>query len=82
MERETFIQNYCTFLLSIIYHLNMHADTIAEKSRHPGNWLPLLRGQKRRKMAKNDVKLQKSAQNQRKIRRNGMCNLHTFICRV
>ena len=34
--------------------------------RHPGNWLPLLRGQKRRKATKNDVKLQKPAQNQRK----------------
>ena len=37
-----------------------------EKSRQPGNWFPSLRGQKQRKGAKNDVKLQKSTQNQRK----------------
>ena len=37
-----------------------------EKSRHPGNWLPSLRGQKRRKEKKNDVKLQISTQNKRK----------------
>ena len=30
-----------------------------EKSRHPRNWLPSLRGQKQRKGTKNDVKLQK-----------------------
>ena len=33
---------------------------------YPGNLLPSLRGQKRRKGARNDVILQKSAQNQRK----------------
>ena len=29
--------------------------------RHPGNWLPSLRGQKRSKAAKNDVKFKKNS---------------------
>ena len=38
---------------------------------YPGNLLPSLRGKKRLQGAKNDIKLQKSAQNQRKASPEG-----------
>ena len=38
-----------------------------DRIRHPGNWLPALNGQKRRKVAKkNNVKLAQQTQNLRK----------------
>ena len=43
------------------------------KNRHPDNWLPSVRGQKRRKAQKNDVKLPKQTKIKVKNRLNGKC---------
>ena len=46
-------------------YIYIYIYIIPEKNRPLGNWLPSVRGQKRRKVAKNDVKLRNSTQNQR-----------------
>ena len=54
----------------------MYIQTIPGNIRHPGNCLPSLRGQKRCKEAKNDVKLiaKTNSKIRGKIRRNGQSN--------
>ena len=81
--------------LIITLNFIMYLHHSWKKRRHPGNWLPSLSGHKRRKAAKNDVKLQKAAKN-KKNRLNGMYNflvavvieifsrydIHTYITHV
>ena len=60
--------------LIITLNFIMYLHHSWKKRRHPGNWLPSLSGHKRRKAAKNDVKLQKAAKNKKKPRLNGTYN--------
>ena len=50
-------------MITYTYNIYIYISYL-EKSRHPSNWLPSLRDQKRFKAAKNDVKLSKPTQNQ------------------
>ena len=63
----------------IIYVYKYIYKAYLKKCRHPGNWLPSLMGQKRRKAAKNDVKLKKQHKIKGKIRLNCKCNFLVVV---
>ena len=64
MLETLFTSNEFKDKISMYLHVNNYIyKSCLEKSRHPGNWLPALRGKKRRKAVKTTKNCQNQPQN-------------------